>query len=70
MPRARTPEFKQSGFAQIVPKKSADAKKLADALNRDKAVWKAHVAPRARNRRASMAAPVGTRLFEPAQGYL
>ena len=62
-------EFKQSGFAQIVPKKSADAKKLADALNRDKAVWKAYVAPRPEPAGVNGSA-VGTRLFEPAQGYL
>jgi subtilisin family serine protease len=62
-------EFKQSGFAQIVPKKSANAKKLADALNRDKAVWKAYVAPRPEPAGVHGSA-VGTRLFEPAQGYL
>jgi subtilisin family serine protease len=61
--------FRQSGFVQIVPKKSADARKLADALNKDKAVWQAYVAPRPVPAGASGSA-AGTRLFEPAQGYL
>jgi len=54
---------------QIVPKKSADARKLAAALNKDKAVWKAYVAPRPEPAALNGSA-VGTRLFEPAQGYL
>jgi subtilisin family serine protease len=62
-------EFRQSGFVQIVPKKRADANKLADALNKDKAVWKAYVAPRPVPAGLNGSA-VGTRLFEPAQGYL
>jgi subtilisin family serine protease len=62
-------EFRQSGFVQIVPKKSSDAKKLAAALNKDKAVWKAYVAPRPVPAGLNGDA-VGTRLFEPAQGYL
>lgn len=61
--------FRQSGFVQIVPKKGTDAKKLADALNKDKAVWKAYVAPRPVPAGVSGSA-AGTRLFEPAQGYL
>jgi subtilisin family serine protease len=62
-------EFRQSGFVQIVPKKRADAKKLADALNKDEAVWEAYVAPRPVPAGVNGSA-VGTRLFEPAQGYL
>ena len=61
--------FRQSGFVQIVPKKSADAKKLAAALNKDKSVWQAYVAPRPVPAGVSGSA-AGTRLFEPAQGYL
>ena len=38
--------FIHSGFVQVVPKKSSDAKKLANALNRKKVVWQAFVAPR------------------------
>ena len=61
--------FRQSGFVQIVPKKSGDAKKLAAALNKDKSVWQAYVAPRPVPAGVSGSA-AGTRLFEPAQGYL
>ena len=39
-------EFRQSGFVQIVPKRSEDCKKLAAALSREKSVWQAYVAPR------------------------
>lgn len=61
--------FRQSGFIQIVPKKSADAGRLAAALAKDKSVWQAYVAPRPVPAGLSGAA-TGTRLFEPAQGYL
>lgn len=61
--------FRQSGFVQIVPKKGADAKKLADALNRAKPVWQAYVAPRPVPAGLT-GSSVGTRLFEPGQGYL
>lgn len=62
-------EFRQSGFVQIVPKRSQDSKKLANALNKEEAVWKAYVAPRPVPAGVSGSA-AGTRLFEPAQGYL
>ena len=62
-------EFRQSGFVQIVPRRSADAKKIAEALNRQRAIWKAYVAPRPVPAFLSGAA-VGSRLFEPTQGYL
>lgn len=39
-------EFLQSGFVQIVPKKSADVKKIAQALSKNKSIWQAYVAPR------------------------
>ena len=39
-------EFIQSGFVQVVPKKSSDAAKIARELNQKGAVWKAYVAPR------------------------
>jgi subtilisin family serine protease len=61
-------EFRQSGFVQVVPKKGADAKKLAAALNRDHAVWKAYVAPRPEP--ANGSSEPDSPLFEPAQGYL
>lgn len=62
-------EFRQSGFVQIVPKRGEDCKKLATALNREAAVWQAYVAPRPVP--AGLSGSVaGTRLFEPAQGYL
>jgi len=35
-----------SGFVQIVPKKSGDADKLAKELNAKDSVWKTYVAPR------------------------
>ena len=67
--RGMTTEFIQSGFVQVVPKKNADAKKIAQELNRKGPVWKAYVAPRPVPAGASGSA-AGSRLFEPAQGYL
>lgn len=61
--------FRQAGFVQIVPKRAADCKKLAATLSKDKSVWKAYVAPRPVPAGLSGSA-TGTRLFEPAQGYL
>jgi subtilisin family serine protease len=62
-------DFIQSGFVQIVPKKSSDAPKLARELKQQNAVWQAYVAPR-----PVPAVPegsdAGSRNFEPAQGYL
>ena len=40
--RGMDTEFIQSGFVQVVPKASEDAKKMAKALNSQKAVWKAY----------------------------
>jgi subtilisin family serine protease len=62
-------EFRQSGFVQIIPKRGQDSKRLAAALNRERAVWKAYVAPRPVPAGVS-GSGAGTRLFEPAQGYL
>jgi subtilisin family serine protease len=61
--------FVQGGFVQIVPKSSKDAAKIASALNRQKAVWSAYVAPRPVPAMPSGPA-AGSRNFEPAQGYL
>ncbi len=61
--------FIQSGFVQVIPKKSGDARKIATELNRKKAVWKAHVAPRPVPAMPA-GSTAGSRLFEPAQGYL
>ena len=61
--------FRQAAFVQIVPKRSADCARLAAALSKEKSVWKAHVAPRPVPAGLSSSA-AGTRLFEPAQGYL
>ena len=44
--RGMDTDFIQSGFVQVVPKKSSDAPKIARELNQKKAVWKAFVAPR------------------------
>ena len=62
-------EFVQSGFLQIVPKNSKDAAKIARALNRNRSIYKAYVAPRPTVAMPAGAAP-GSRNFEPAQGYL
>ena len=62
-------EFIQSGFVQVVPKNSGDAKKIAKELNGKKAVWKAFVAPRPVPAMPAGSA-AGSRNFEPAQGYL
>jgi subtilisin family serine protease len=67
--RGMDTEFIQSGFAQVVPKAGEDAKKLAKALNAQKAVWKAYVAPRPVPAMPSGSA-AGSRNFEPSQGYL
>ena len=62
-------EFIQSGFVQIVPKSGTDAKKIATALNKQKAVWQAYVAPRPEPAMPAGSA-AGSRNFEPSQGYL
>lgn len=67
--KGMTTEFIQSSFVQVVPKNSGDAKKIAAELNRKKAVWKAFVAPRPVPAMPAGSAP-GSRIFEPAQGYL
>jgi subtilisin family serine protease len=61
--------FMQSGFVQVVPKSDKDAKKIATELNRKAAVWKAYVEPRPVPAMPAGSA-AGSRLFEPAQGYL
>ena len=62
-------QFIESGFVQIVPKSSAQAAKIAKALNNQKSVWKAHVAPRPVPAMPAGSA-AGSRNFEPSQGYL
>jgi subtilisin family serine protease len=62
-------QFIQSGFVQVLPKNGRDAKKIASALTRRGAVWKAWVAPRPVPAMPVGSAP-GSRNFEPAQGYL
>jgi Subtilase family len=62
-------EFRQSSFVQIVPRRSADAARLARALQSRPAVAQAYVAPRPVPAGLSGSA-AGSRLFEPAQGYL
>jgi hypothetical protein len=62
-------DFIQSGFVQVVPKSGADAKKIATALKRQKAVWDAYVAPRPVPAMPAGSA-AGSRNFEPSQGYL
>ena len=67
--RGMDTEFIESGFVQVVPKASEDAKKIAKALNSQRAVWKAYVAPRPVPAMPAGSA-AGSRNFEPAQGYL
>jgi subtilisin family serine protease len=62
-------DFIESGFVQVVPKSGADAKKIAAALNEQKSVWKAYVAPRPVPAMPAGSA-AGSRNFEPSQGYL
>ncbi len=62
-------EFLKSGFVQIVPKNGSDAKKIAQALQKHDSVWQAYVAPKPVPASLSGAA-VGSRNFEPSQGYL
>src|SRR5262245_978263 len=63
-------EFIQSGFVQVAPKKTGDARKIARELNQKSAVWKAYVAPRPVPAAVLSGAQVGSRNFEPSQGYL
>lgn len=67
--RGMDTQFIHSGFAQVVPKRSGDAAKIARELNRKKAVWKAHVAPRPVPAMPE-GSTAGSRNFAPAQGYL
>jgi len=70
--RARvSSEFVESGFMQIVPKRSRDAARIAERLRaRKDAVWNAYVAPRPVPATVNSGAMPGSRNFEPAQGYL
>jgi subtilisin family serine protease len=63
-------EFIQSGFVQVVPKKSGDAARIARELNQKNAVWKAYVAPRPVPAAVLSGSQAGSRNFEPSQGYL
>jgi len=63
-------EFIQSGFVQVVPKKSSDAPKIARELNKKGPVWKALVAPRPVPAAVLNGSQAGSRNFEPSQGYL
>ena len=63
-------DFIQSGFVQVVPKKSSDAPKIARELNKKGPVWKAFVAPRPVPAAVLNGAQSGSRNFEPSQGYL
>ena len=63
-------DFIQSGFVQVVPKKSSDAKKIARELNKKSAVWQAYVAPRPVPAAVASGSQAGSRNFEPSQGYL
>jgi subtilisin family serine protease len=62
-------DFIKSSFVQVVPKSGADAKKIADAFNKQKPVWNAYVAPRPVPT-MPLGSSAGSRNFEPSQGYL
>jgi subtilisin family serine protease len=68
--RGMDSDFIQSGFVQVVPQRAQDARRLAEALARSDAVWKAHVAPRPVPAAVVNGSTAGSRNFEPAQGYL
>jgi subtilisin family serine protease len=63
-------DFIQSGFVQVVPKKSSDAPRIARELNKKGPVWKAFVAPRPVPAAVLSGSQNGSRNFEPSQGYL
>jgi subtilisin family serine protease len=63
-------DFIQSGFVQVVPKNSRDAAKIARQLNQKGPVWKAYVAPRPVPAAVLNGSALGSRNFEPSQGYL
>lgn len=63
-------EYAQSGFVQIVPKKSQDAAAIARRLAKSESVWTAYVAPRPEPATINTGTSTGSRNFEPAQGYL
>lgn len=68
--KGMTTEFIQSGFAQVVPRNSSDARKIARELNQKGAVWQAYVAPRPVPAVVASGSQAGSRNFEPSQGYL
>ena len=68
--RGMDTEFIQSGYVQVVPKNSGDAKKIARELNLKGPVWKAYVAPRPVPAAVLEGSQAGSRNFEPSQGYM
>jgi len=68
--RGMDTDFIHSGFVQVIPERGRDARRIAEALDRNDAVWKAHVAPRPVPAAVVNGSAAGSRDFEPAQGYL
>ena len=68
--RGMDTDFVHSGFVQVIPERGRDARPIAEALDRNDAVWKAHVAPRPVPAAVVNGSAAGSRNFEPAQGYL
>lgn len=68
--RGMDADFIHSGFVQVVPERGRDARAVAEALNRNHAIWKAYVAPRPVPAAVVNGSTAGSRNFEPAQGYL
>ena len=70
-PKAKvTADYAQSGFIQIVPENPKDAAKIVQRLKKSKSVWKVYIAPRPVPAGAPEGTSLGSRNFEPAQGYL
>ncbi len=65
-----TADFAHAAFVQVVPGRTKDLSALARRLNGSKSVWKAFVAPKPVLPALAIGARVGSRNFEPAQGYL
>lgn len=63
-------DFIHSGFVEVLPENSKDAKKIAAQLNRQDSIWQAYVAPRPVPAAVATGSQRGDRNFEPAQGYL
>ncbi len=65
-----TAEFAHGGFVQIRPSRKKDIKALVSRLNKANAVWRAYEAPKPVPAAIAKGSAIGSRNFEPSQGYL